>query len=127
MARRILATALLLCGAGVAAAQQQVIELRAASPAPAMAAQGDQVRVNIAMNIFVPAPAGLGDQAMQAQERARRQMYELAAKECAVLREVIANDCRIESVNVNVSRQPGYPQIDGFAVSANINYRVTLK
>lgn len=85
----------------------------------------EQVRVNIAINMFVPGPAGIDAESLKAQESARRLMYDLATKECAVLREVIASECRIESMNVNVNRHGN--QMQGFQVGANMAFRVTLK
>ncbi len=116
----------LACGVSIAAAQQAVIELRSTATPPAPSV-GEQVRVTISMNMFVPSSVGPGDQGLKAQEQARRQMYELAAKECVLLREVIASDCRVDGINVTVSRHPGQLPIDGFSVGANVNYRITLK
>src|SRR5260370_33584658 len=87
-----------------AAAQQTVIE-RAVVPTEQ---SGQQIRVTVAMNMFVPGPVGTTEQLLQAQERARRAMYEMAVRECVVLRDVIANECRIESLNINVHRHPGH-------------------
>ena len=105
-----------------AAAQQAVVE-RAVVPTEQ---SGQQIRVSVAMNMFVPGPVGTTEQLLQAQERARRAMYEMAVRECAVLRDVIASECRIESLNINVNRHPGQ-QPDGFTVGGNFNFRITLK
>ncbi len=119
--KRVMLAAVLTLGASAAGAQQTFSEVQRA-----IAQQAEQqVRVNVVMNMFVPAPAG--DQALAAQERARRQMYGLAMKECAILQEVIAKDCRIEAVNVNVNRHQGQQQVEGFTIGANMNFRVTLK
>ncbi len=118
--KRITIAAVLCLGCGVASAQQTFSEVQRA----ALAQQNAQVRVNIGINMFVPATGGL---TIGAQEGMRRQIYELANKECAVLRDTIADDCRMEGINVNVNRQHGQQPVEGFNVSANINYRVTLK
>jgi hypothetical protein len=107
-----------------AAAQHSTVIERPVAPAPAE--QGQQIRVNITLNMFVPGPVGTTEQLLAAQERARRAMYEMAVRECAVLRDVIANECRIEGVTVNISRHPGQ-QPDGFTVGGNFNFRITLK
>ena len=91
-------------------------------PAP----QGDQVRVSMNLTMFVPGPLGLGEQSLQAQEQARRAMYQLAVKECTVLKETIASECRIESMNVNASQHPGQ-QPPGMSVQTGMAYRITLR
>jgi hypothetical protein len=124
--KRAIVLAVMMLG-GAAASAQPVPTFSGAQRA-ALAQQQSQMRVNVGFNIFVQSPTGLSDQAMQAQERARRQMYELAKKECAVLEDVIASDCRIESVNVNINRHhSGGNQPEGFNVSANMVFRVTQK
>jgi hypothetical protein len=108
-----------------AAAQQAVVIERPMVPAPTDQV-GQQIRISVALNMFVPGPLGTTEQMLQAQERARRAMYEMAVRECTVLREVIANECRIEAVTINISRHPGQ-QPDGFSVGGNFSFRVTLK
>jgi hypothetical protein len=102
MKRLVLALSLLACGA--ASAQQTFSEVQRA----AMAQQGAMVRVTIGINMFVPSA---GVPTMPAQEAARRQIYEMATKECAVLRDTIADDCRMEGISVNVHRQQGQQQV----------------
>lgn len=41
---------------------------------------------------------------INAQENARRTLYMVADKECMILRETIATECRLENINVNVNR-----------------------
>ena len=121
--KRVVLAAVLMLGASAACAQQTFSEVQRA-----IAQQAEQqVRINVVMNMFVPAPGGMSGEALAAQERARRQMYELAKKECAVLQEVIAKDCRIEAVNVNLNRHQGQQQVEGFTIGANMNFRVTMK
>ncbi len=121
--KRVLVVALLVLGGSAASAQQTFSEVQRA----VMAQQNAQVRVTVGINMFVPAPGGLTEQSLAEQERMRRQIYQLAMKECAVLTETIAGDCRIETVNVNVNRHQGHQQIEGFNINANMNFRVTLK
>ena len=42
------------------------------------------------------------------------------------MRETIARDCRLESVNVNLNRQSSQ-QMHGYQVNGNMAYQVTLK
>lgn len=123
--KRALVVALLALASGVASAQPTFSEVQRAALAQQQAAA--PVRVNIGINVFVPAPAGLSEQSLAEHEKARRQIYQLATKECAVLTATIAIDCRIEGINVNVHRQQGQHQPEGFNVNANLNFRVTLK
>lgn len=92
MLRRIVALALVVLGVGAASAQDAPVRMvvTAATPAPT-----EQVRLNVAINFFVPGPAGMSEQAIEAQERARRTVYQMAVRECAVLRETIARDCHM--------------------------------
>jgi hypothetical protein len=43
------------------------------------------------------------------------------------MRAVMARDCRLESVNVNLSRQQQQPQVVGYQVMGNMAYQITLK
>src|SRR5579864_1258258 len=69
------------------------------------------VRVQVSVNFFVPGPTNDSEQATQLRERATRQMYAMAARECDLLRDRLADDCRMENVNVNIGRQR--QQVDG--------------
>ena len=65
------------------------------------------------------------------RDRARRQVYETAARECNVLLETMAATCRLENVNSNLnvtSRQYNNPnQIEGFTINGTMSYQITLK
>jgi hypothetical protein len=85
------------------------------------AAYAQQVRVQVNINTFVPVPSE--DQTLKAQEQSRRMIYDLAGHECALLRETIASDCQLATVNVNIQRSqavqfPGQQRPDGFNVNA---------
>jgi len=85
------------------------------------------VRVQSNFNFFIPGPTGEGEEAQKLRERARRIVYEMAARECDLLREVLASDCRLESVNdnINVSRQG--QQQEGFNVTGSMSFQILLK
>jgi hypothetical protein len=118
-----LAAPFVLLLAGAAPAQQVVIEQR-----PGVTAKsGGEIRVQVAMGFFVPAPESTGEAAMKAQEQARRVLYESAGRECELLRATLASDCRLESVNVNMNRGYGGQRPEGFNANGNFVYRVTLK
>jgi hypothetical protein len=84
------------------------------------------VRVQSTVNFFVAGPAGDGEEAQKSREHARRAVYEMAAHECDLLREVLAKDCRLESVNSNISRQYGQQQ-EGFTINGSMNFQITVK
>ncbi|MGL9616593.1 hypothetical protein QRQ56_01205 [Bradyrhizobium sp. U531] len=89
--------------------------------------QDGPVRVQTSINFFVAGPSGDSEEAQKLRERARRTVYEMAARECDVLREVLARDCRMESVNTNVNRQFGPQQTEGFNISGSMSFQITLK
>ena len=85
------------------------------------------VRIQLSVQMFVAGPTDESEEADRHRERARKALYELAAKECDLMRNVIARDCRLESVNVNLSRQQQTPQVFGYQVMGNMAYQITLK
>lgn len=58
-----------------------------------------------------------------AQAQFRKQLHEVASRECVALVETIADECRLASMNVNVQN----PSQIATIMSANAQYRVTLK
>ena len=88
---------------------------------------GQQVRVQSSINVFMPGPSGEGEAGDQLRERARKMIYQMAARECGVLEEVLARTCRLEAINVNLNRQPGSGMGDGYMVGGNFTMVVTLK
>jgi hypothetical protein len=85
------------------------------------------VRVQNSISYFVAGPTGEGEEAQKLRDRARRHIYEIAARECDLLREVLAKDCRIEAVSSNMSRQYGQQQPEGFTINGSMNFQITLK
>ena len=94
---------------------------------PSSALGRPEVRVQVNMNLFVPGAFGLSDELLKAQEQARRVLYESAARECELLKSILATECRLETLSVNINRSYGQPQREGFTVSGNFGYKVTLK
>jgi hypothetical protein len=89
--------------------------------------QENSVRVQSSINFFMAGPTGESDEAQKLRERARRIVYEMAGRECDLLREVLAKDCRLESVNTNINRQFGQQQQEGFNISGSMNLQITMK
>jgi hypothetical protein len=110
----------------------QTIVINPSKPPIPTGRAAQPVRISIGVNTFVPVPDGDAAQALKAQEEGRRMVYQLAAGECALLREVLASDCRLESVNVNVQRlsaERNYvePKVAGYNINGTVNYEITPK
>ena len=95
-------------------------------PMPVQQRGSDTVRVQVGINLFIPAPAE-GEEADRVRDHARRNIYEFALRECDILRDVLARECRLEAINVNVKRQMGTNAPQGFNVNGQITLQVTLK
>jgi hypothetical protein len=89
--------------------------------------QEGQVRVQSNVNFFVAGPTADGEEAQKLRDRAQRAVYEMAARQCDLLREVLAKDCRMESVNSNIGRQFGQQQQEGYTVNGSMSFQITLK
>jgi len=89
--------------------------------------QEGSVRVQSNINLFMAGPTGDGDASQALRDRARRTIYEMAAHECDLLREVLAKDCRLESVSTNINRQWGQQQQEGYNVGGSMSLQITLK
>ena len=119
MKRQLAMAALLaLCVGPSAVAQDGVVLQGRVAPVRGVmmpAPPGEQVPVSMNLSLFVPGSPGLSEQSLQA-----------AVKECAVLRDTIASDCRIESMSVNASQHPGQ-QPPQMPVQTGMTYRITLR
>jgi hypothetical protein len=124
---RVFATllaAVLLTGSAAAQSTGSRVIVESATSAPR---QEGTVRVQSNVNLFMPGPTGEGDASQALRERARRVVYEMAAHECDLLREVLAKDCRLESINTNINRQWGQQQQEGYNVGGSMSLQITLK
>ena len=101
--------------------QRITIEQSGSSPR-----QEGLVRIQSNINFFIAGPTGEGEEAQKLRDRARRIVYEMAAHECDLLREVLARDCRMESVNNNINRQFGQQQ-EGYTVNGSMSFQISLK
>jgi hypothetical protein len=141
MISRFLLGLLIATVSGAAAAAQDFMPLvreRIVLPGQLQAAQlqvqpslvqqrgSEMVRVQVGINLFIPAPAE-GEEADRIRDRARRNIYEFAQRECDILRDVLARECRLEAINVNVNRQMGANTPQGFNVNGQITLQVALK
>jgi hypothetical protein len=90
--------------------------------------QDSPVQVQATFNFFVPGPSGDGENAQKSRDKARRSVYEMAARECDLLREVLAKECRMVSVSSNIGgRQYGQQQPDGYSINGSMSFQITLK
>jgi hypothetical protein len=89
--------------------------------------QEGQVRVQSNINFFVAGPTADGEDAQKLRDKAQRAIYEMAARQCDLLREVLAKDCRMESVNSNIGRQFGQQQQEGYTANGSMSFQITLK
>jgi hypothetical protein len=89
--------------------------------------QEGQVRVQSNITFFVAGPTADGEDAQKLRDKAQRAIYEMAARQCDLLREVLAKDCRMESVNSNIGRQFGQQQQEGYSVNGSMSFQITLK
>lgn len=91
----------------------------------------NMVRVQNNISFFMAGPVGDGDEAQKLREKAQRSVYEIAGRQCELLREVLAKDCRMESVNVNVNttgaRQFNQQQTEGLNVNGSMSLQINLK
>ena len=116
---------LLLIAPAVTQAQGPRITIEQGGAAPR---QEGLVRIQSSINFFMAGPTGDGEEAQKLRDRARRTVYEMAARECDLLREVLAKDCKLETVTSNINRQQfGQQQPDGCAVNGSMSLQITLK
>ena len=88
------------------------------------------VNVNVSFNSYVPL-ADLDEAAVNAaQKAAREHLYRLGREECALLKAVIAETCRLTNLNVNTQVQQQYhnnvprPQL---YINGSAGFSITLK
>lgn len=104
-----------------------------AEPAAAQMAVGrgeGQVRIQSSISFFLSGPTGEGEEAQKLRDQARRTVYEMAARECDLLRETLAKDCRLEAVNANLNTNRGdfgRQQQEGYSVNGSMNLQITVK
>jgi hypothetical protein len=130
MLRSFLLPVIVIAFGATADAQTIVINPNKSGVLPPAAAE--PVHISVGVSTFAPAPSGDGEQALKAQEDGRRMIYEIADRECAIVREVLASDCHLESININVQRVGANRNFneargDGFNINGNINYRIVPK
>jgi hypothetical protein len=120
----VVGATLLLAAPATAQTPGQRIMLEQSGSSPR---QESLVRIQSNINFFIAGPTGEGEEAQKLRDKARRIVYEMAAHECDLLREVLAKDCRMESVNDNIGRQFGQQQQEGYTVNGSMSFQISLK
>jgi hypothetical protein len=110
---------------GAAIAQTPRIATEQPTPPPSSPPR-QEVRVQSSVGFFVAWPKGEGEEAEKQREKAHRIVYDLAAHECDLLLEVLAKECRLESVNNNINVRQGQ-QPEGFNVNGAMTFQVLMK
>ncbi len=126
------ASALLVASASAQSPSVQPLSPRVATEfSSQQQRQEGLVRVQSTISYFVPGPTDDGEAAQKLRDRARRQIYETAARECTVLMETLASTCRMENItsNLNVAGRQynNANQIEGFTINGSMSYQITLK
>ena len=130
MMRRVyLLPALAIACVTAASAQTVILKQNDRLVTPAGA---ELIHISLGINMFVPARDDGSEEALKAQEAARRKVYDLAAHECDILRDVLASDCRLETINLNMQHAPGNQfggrdKAEGFNLNGNIGFRIAPK
>lgn len=122
MRRVYLLPALAIVFVTAASAQTVILKQNDRLVTPAGA---ELIRISLGINMFVPAPD-------DGSEAAQRKVYDLAAHECDILRDVLASDCRLETINLNLQHAPanqfgGRDKVEGFNLNGNIGFRIAPK
>jgi len=89
--------------------------------------QGGVVRVQSSINFFVPGPTGEGEEAQKLARSGPSLGLRDGGRECGLLRDAIAKDCRLEAINSNINRLFGQQQQEGLNVNGTMSLQITLK
>jgi len=86
------------------------------------------VKVNVTFTMELPLPDESQKALTTMQRKGRRQIYEFAKGECTVLKEVIADACRLTNLQVStqVRRQQGHLPVIVY-LNGNAGFAITLK
>jgi hypothetical protein len=116
------AAGLLLATHASAQTAGQRIVIERPSPVP----QVGMVRVQASVHLFLPGPTDDSEEGQKQRDRARRMIYEMAGRECDLLREVLAKECRLDSITSNLGVQTS-PTARGYNVNGTMSLQITLK
>jgi hypothetical protein len=111
------------------------ITVQAIQPQPQLQPDRRTVRVQLGINFFLAGPTNDSDEAAKIRDRARRMVYDMAGRDCGVLLDTIAAECRLESITLNVNRQVTPmgqmgqmgQQAEGFVANGQLGFQITPK
>ncbi|MGI9384733.1 MAG: hypothetical protein ACR2PO_16395 [Methyloligellaceae bacterium] len=88
----------------------------------------DVVRVTVSFNMQVPLSDASEASLVSAQKERRKLIYRMAEKECAVLKESIAETCRLTNVNVSTQvRRQGHDPALSLYLNGSAQFAISLK
>ena len=134
MRRRVLffvsaAAALTICAAVAQPQARDAVPPDATRMMDMAGPQDRPFRVQSSVSFFLTGPTGEADGADKLRERARQMIYATAARECDVLKQALASECRLELVNsrINTPRAYGPARQEGINVTGSMTFRITPK
>jgi hypothetical protein len=117
-----------LAGAAIVALSATMMPPASATMRSSLMQGSEIVNVNVSFNSQVPL-ADTSDEAIaRTQKTSRRFIYRMAVKECAVLKETIAETCRLTNLNVstNVQHRSGNNPVM-LNLNGNAQFAISLK
>ena len=117
-----------LAGAAIAALSATMMAPASASMRSSLLQGPEMVHVNVSFNSQVPLADTSDNAIANTQRTGRRFIYRMAVKECAVLKETIAETCRLTNLNVstNVQNRSGNNPVM-LNLSGNAQFGISLK
>jgi hypothetical protein len=117
----------------VAALATTSLSLATVLPASAIARSmplhaGQFVNVNVGFNTQIPLPDVSEETLVNEQQTGRKFIYNMASKECAILKATIAKTCRLTNLNVSaqIRDQNNQSPIELY-LNGNAQFAITLK
>ena len=100
----------------------------ASANARIISVQGGEINVSISFNTQMPLGDTTDQTLMNTQKRGRTFVYRMAREECALLKAIIAETCRLTSLNVSSQlRNQQSKQPVSLYVNGSARYLITLK
>jgi hypothetical protein len=97
----------------------------------ATSAKRTEVRINASFNISQPVAVTDAAGLIEIQANARKAVYEIVGRECKLLLDTIASECRLESLNVSSNEQNQNFRGDSSTIllntTGNSTFRILLK
>ncbi len=117
-----------LAGAAIVALPASAIAPASASMRSSLLQGSEIVHVNVSFNSQLPLADTSDEAVTRTQKKSRRFFYRMAVRECAVLKETIAETCRLTNLNVstNVQQRSGNNPVM-LNVNGNAQFAISLK